>query len=560
MKTISILLYVKDIEFDESILKDNYNIDYSYVEVYCISFQQIKNKLIKNNYVVSSENEAIKVIGDLLTTLDSDYLLIMNNCFYFHYDDAILDSIRLSDTNKITCFSTNYLGDLINKFDIHYKNQLINPSLSDIINHPSAFVACIYPKKIYNNINFIGNNFVEAQVNFLITSIMSGYKCEFSTWHILQTKLKTCEFESQINKEDIISSFLLEYPLFKRDYLKVLNNISEVSVEDELVLNKFKNTIFFKILMKLRLFLKKIGYYNIKSSVKSKRYLRKVRIEDEQRKLEIEKKIESLPYNMLKRNNDETDIVVSLTTHGKRLAESAPYGIYSLFTQTVLPNRIILNINKDVWNISNLPPLIKRLMQSGLEVNFCNDVRSHTKFIPTLQNFPNNVIITVDDDMCYNKFMIEELISAYQKSDKKTIFCRQGVIPKRKNGKFLPYMQWDDTINLPESSLNKYTQFVSPYGVHGVLYPPHIFDGEIFKNDIFLKIAPHTDDIWFWLMEVRSNIPAVVISQTMAIEDSSVSLLEYLIETESSALYFQNCFNGRNDKEMYALLDYYKIE
>ena len=146
MKTISILLYVKDIEFDESILKDNYNIDYSYVEVYCISFQQIKNKLIKNNYVVSSENEAIKVIGDLLTTLDSDYLLIMNNCFYFHYDDAILDSIRLSDTNKITCFSTNYLGDLINKFDIHYKNQLINPSLSDIINHPSAFVACIYPK------------------------------------------------------------------------------------------------------------------------------------------------------------------------------------------------------------------------------------------------------------------------------------------------------------------------------------------------------------------------------------------------------------------------------
>ena len=78
-----------------------------------------------------------------------------------------------------------------------------------------------------------------------------------------------------------------------------------------------------------------------------KKYLQTVRRNDAQLKVDIERKINELPYNMLQRNNDASDIIVSLTTHGKRLAESAPYGIYSLFTQTVLPNRIVLNVNKD---------------------------------------------------------------------------------------------------------------------------------------------------------------------------------------------------------------------
>ena len=89
------------------------------------------------------------------------------------------------------------------------------------------------------------------------------------------------------------------------------------------------------------------------------------------------------------------------------------------------------------------------------------------------------------------------------------------------------------------------------------MYPPRIFDKEIFNDDVFLKIAPHTDDIWFWLMEVRSGIKAELVLHTQRQQDISVSMIEYLQENESTALYFENCFNGRNDKEMYALLEYY---
>ena len=260
---------------------------------------------------------------------------------------------------------------------------------------------------------------------------------------------------------------------------------------------------------------------------------------------------------MLQAKGDDTDIIVSLTTHGKRLSESAPYGIYSLFTQTVLPNRIVLSISQDDWNDDNLPPLIKRLQQSGLEVLYCRDMRSHTKLLPALAKYPNNPIITVDDDMIYEPHMIEELVTAYNHSDRKTVLCRQGVYPKMKDGKYIPYMEWDDTAHTPDLAQNKFRHNVSPYGVYGVLYPPHVFDQEIFNSDIFLKLAPHTDDIWFWLMEVRCGVKAQVVRPTRQAQDGSVSLIEYLQESESSALYFQNCFCGRNDKEMYALLEYY---
>ena len=75
----------------------------------------------------------------------------------------------------------------------------------------------------------------------------------------------------------------------------------------------------------------------------------------------------------------------------------------------------------------------------------------------------------------------------------------------------------------------------------------------------FSKIAPHTDDIWFWVQEIRCGIKAEVVRPSRQRKDKSVSLVEYLEESESTALYFQNCFGGRNNKEMYALLEHYNI-
>lgn len=556
MKTISVIAFdVNNSETQHPLIHDKCNVINSFVDLYIFTNKKYQQSHIKE--CIEVNGNICQQINDLLNKIMTDYVIFIPNDYSFEYDDALMDAVTLAENNDITCFSTQYKGDEVNKYDSKYKNYHINPIFSEIFSRPSAFIACIYSREIYKSMNLYGNSIFDIMINGLIFSLFASNKYAFVPLHILHCDAMSIDIDKKVNVENQIDNFINSFPLFKADYQRVLYNVNLKQTEHEVVLEKLKKSYSFKMLMSFRKFLKVIGFYNKKAEFKHKKYLQQVRKKDEQFKLDIAAKIEKLPFNMLKRNNDESDIVVSLTTHGKRLAESAPYGIYSLFTQTVLPNRIVISINKDDWNEDNLPPLIKRLMQSGLEVIFCRDVRSHTKFLPALERFPNNPIITVDDDMCYDEHMVEELVTAYNKSDRKTIFCRQGTFPKKRNSKYMSYMQWEDSINFTDECQNKFTQNVSPYGVYGVIYPPCIFDNEIFNSDVFLKLAPHTDDIWFWLMEIRRNIKAQVVMNSKTKNDYNVSLLEYLNENESSALYFQNCLNGRNDKEMYALLDYY---
>ena len=342
------------------------------------------------------------------------------------------------------------------------------------------------------------------------------------------------------------------------DYKYVFDNCFPLINEENMVLAKLGKTRAFRGIMALRKVLRKAGYYKWKANKQQLRYLKQVEAQDKEKIAELTKKIKELPPNLLHPKGDETDIIVSLTTHGERFSNSAPFAIYSIFVQSVLPGRIVVSVDQDRWNDDNLPPLIKLLQKSGLEVLYCRDVRSHTKLLPALAKYKNNPIITVDDDMFYEPMMIEELVNAYKLSDKKTVICRQGVFPIRKDGKYLPYMKWIESSVFGEKA-NLLKQQVSPFGVSGVLYPPNVFDDEVFNEEVFLKQAPHTDDIWFWLMEVRNGIKTQLICDAPYDKDVSVSMMEYLVESESTALYFQNCFNGRNDREMYALLDYYNM-
>ncbi len=77
---------------------------------------------------------------------------------------------------------------------------------------------------------------------------------------------------------------------------------------------------------------------------------------------------------------------------------------------------------------------------------------------------------------------------------------------------------------------------------------------------MFLKIAPHTDDIWFWIMQYKNEIKVEIVENSSQEENISVNYAEYINPDGSLALYFENCFNGRNDIELKALLEYYGIE
>lgn len=195
-------------------------------------------------------------------------------------------------------------------------------------------------------------------------------------------------------------------------------------------------------------------------------------------------------------NNKE--IIVSLTTFGKRLSE-VYLPIESIMQGTLKPNRIILWISEEYQN-KPLPILIQNQINRGLEVEFCKDIGSYTKLIPVLKKYPESVIVTIDDDLIYNFDMLEKLVTAYLQQPTFIHANRVHKIKLDQNNKPLPYFKWNwESKECGPSFLNFLT------GVGGVLYPPHCLDQEVFNQNVFLDICKYADDVWFYAMAIKKG-------------------------------------------------------
>lgn len=197
----------------------------------------------------------------------------------------------------------------------------------------------------------------------------------------------------------------------------------------------------------------------------------------------------------------DVEIVVSLTTHGKRLHD-VYLTIESLMQQSRKANRIVLWLSEELKE-EQLPMTLQKQQQKGLEVCYCKDIRSYTKLIPSLKMFPNDVIVTVDDDLIYDHDMLDKLILSYL-ADKRYIYYNRGhKIKFRPDNQIEEYNNWEwNTTSLEASPLN------FPTGVGGVLYPPKCFNEEVFNEEVFLNICKFADDVWFKSMALLNGTPS----------------------------------------------------
>lgn len=296
----------------------------------------------------------------------------------------------------------------------------------------------------------------------------------------------------------------------------------------------------------------KLGLFKLKQSIKRKLYFKKAAKEDEACRRMIAEKIMRLPDGMLK-SVKGVNLVVSMTSYGYRVEKSSPYALYSILHQTHLPNRVVLNINKEKWNDENIPELLKKLQRVGVEINYTEDIGPHTKFIPTLKKYPDDIIITTDDDVYYDEDMVADLYASYEQSDKKTVICREGKSIIKKDGKILPYSE------LPHTRKNKEGVPMIPFGYAGVLYSPHIFGDEIFNMEKMKQLAPKADDIWFAAMELYYGIRTQYIKSKAWTGNSDVDRNEEYNAEVSNALYLTNDIMGQNDVQWDAVVKYYAL-
>lgn len=301
---------------------------------------------------------------------------------------------------------------------------------------------------------------------------------------------------------------------------------------------------------KIRSVLSAIHYYQIKASVKQRLYLRKLVREDNNEKRKVNYSIQNLRENV---SFGGCDLIVSLTSYGNRITDSLPYTLYSLIKQVLLPKGIEVYIGKNEYdNADELPELLQRFLNIGVNFHFVDDLRSYKKLIFALQDFPGEPIITVDDDMIYHPSFISSFWAAYLDSDKKTVLGSIGRYEQKdNNGYYLPYSQWIDCRSqTPENAC------ISFYGCGGCLYPPHIFDNEIFNVSIFQKLAPLADDLWFWAMEKRQMTNRHLVSSSVQLY-KPVNRIEMF--RQKGTLTYQNDILKKNDLQLESLISYYKL-
>lgn len=251
----------------------------------------------------------------------------------------------------------------------------------------------------------------------------------------------------------------------------------------------------------------------------------------------------------------DTTIIISLTSYGKRVKGSVVYTIYSLLKQTVIPDRIVLWLNEAEFNNNNLPKDLRFLCNYGLEVRYCKDIRSYTKLIHSLSAFPDKHIITVDDDIYYTKAFIQEFSEAHQQHPQ-AIIAGIAKMPVAKADKQLaPYIDWPEYCHVPADFEYDKTKLM-PLGIGGVLYPSNTFDNEVLNQQVFMALCPKADDIWLYIMGLRCQAEKRMLIASQTAYYHTDLLRQYFTKDRLTA---QNRLEGENDIQLQALLQHYNI-
>jgi len=197
--------------------------------------------------------------------------------------------------------------------------------------------------------------------------------------------------------------------------------------------------------------------------------------------------------------------------------------------------RVMLWLSKEQFprEMADLPRKLKGLTKKGLDIRFVDDdLRPHKKYFYALKEFPNNDVVTVDDDVLYSPKLVSALMEG-RRRHYNCVICNRGITLKRDS-----YKNW-----IPNNIYDVERTDILPTGIGGVLYPAHIFDGTpIHDAEAIKQTCLNGDDLWLNLM---TRLKGHKVVQT-GFKTGLVTILS----SQNSALCTENVSGDRNDKQI----------
>lgn len=257
-----------------------------------------------------------------------------------------------------------------------------------------------------------------------------------------------------------------------------------------------------------------------------------------------------MPARKLSCSDREPNLIVSLTSYGRRISKTLRFSLLSMLHQTRMPDRIVVWLNEKEFTMDSIPSYLKKYSDKyGIEIKFCPDLKSFKKLIPSLKYFPNDLIVTIDDDLVYKRDLIRLLYEKHLQYPG-LVICSNAHVPTFSGKCLLPYKQW----NL--NAYNAKDRIIFPLGGSGTLYPPHSLHSDVLDQSLFLNLAPSADDVWFWCMGLLNGTSSVVLgTKRMYMEID----LFYQTVHKYSSLKSKNLAEDMNDTQIKAVFDHYGL-
>ncbi len=243
--------------------------------------------------------------------------------------------------------------------------------------------------------------------------------------------------------------------------------------------------------------------------------------------------------------NYDDSVVVSLTSFPARI-ETIWQVVTCLLLQSQLPKKVVLWLSQEQFqDRKSLPNSLLSLENDIFEIRFVEgDIKSHKKYYYVLQEFKDDIVILVDDDIYYPTNMIAKLMNVHRENPD-AIVARYGYNMRYdKEDNLLPYRQWDLIYG---DSKSQHIFFGSG---GGTLIPPGALYKDVCEKDLFLSLTPSADDIWLNTMAYLNNTSVIKVSS---------GLLLPVKNNSKSRLATLNVEQDMNDKQIKAVCAYYQI-
>ncbi|SFR67927.1 zinc-binding alcohol dehydrogenase [Maribacter stanieri] len=241
---------------------------------------------------------------------------------------------------------------------------------------------------------------------------------------------------------------------------------------------------------------------------------------------------------------EEIPVIVSLTSIPSRLG-TLHLTIRSILNQDVRPKKIILWLHHSLKG--EIPKKLAVLESDLFEIMYSDLTCSHRKLIHSLELFPNEIIVTCDDDMMYRCNWLRTLYEEHQTHPNKIIANQTRYITYTNVGELQSYRSW---VYIEGSKFN--TSAVIPIGAEGVLYPPKTLSEKVTDSTLFLELAPKADDLWFKAMahlEGTASIQAKNKAKTPI----------PIIGSQKQSLKKSNIGGDKNKTQWLAITNYFNI-